>query len=184
MCGHDNLGGIINPIFGQCQGVNSNGNNSEYFKGNDSNLPLSSWDFDTVWETVPGGYPALVSLGTADSVAGGDGTEGEPYQIETCLQLQNMNSHLDAFYILNNDIDCFATSISDMEHENYEASLYNNGDGFDPIGSVDYGEGLTYYSFEGVLDGQDYKITNLYINRTDDTYFGDGYYVGLFFHYR
>ncbi len=110
---------------------------------------------------------------------GGTGELEDPYQVINCLQLQNMNLYLDADYILNNDIDCSATSISDTEDPDYNESLYNDGTGFDPIGSVD-DEEPTYYSFEGVLDGQDYKITNLYINRTDDAYFGDGYYIGLF----
>ncbi len=30
-----------------------------HFKGNDSNLPLSEWDFDGIWAIVSGGYPTF-----------------------------------------------------------------------------------------------------------------------------
>jgi hypothetical protein len=36
----------------------------------------------------------------------GAGTSENPYQIESCQQLQNMNTDLDAYYVLIDDIDC------------------------------------------------------------------------------
>ncbi len=93
--------------------------------------------------------------------AGGDGTEGEPYQISNCLQLQNMNLYLDAFYILNNDIDCAETATWNEDQENPETYF-----GFEPIGNGEQ-------AFFGNFNGQGYKITGLYINR-------DQNHIGLF----
>ncbi len=112
---------------------------------------------------------ALAEIGggeESDDFAGGVGNEGNPYQIETCQQLQNINLELDAYFILNDDIDCA------------ETEDWNEETGFDPIGSVD--EGPTYNNFLGVLDGQNYKITNLYINRVGEDDIEYDYYVGLF----
>lgn len=79
----------------------------------------------------------VATLGTsAYGFAGGDGTSGNPYQIENCTDLQNINNDLSAYYILVNDIDC--TSFSN----------------FNPIGGL-------ATPFEGSLDGQHYAINNL-----------------------
>ncbi|MCK5773905.1 MAG: hypothetical protein KAH57_08970 [Thermoplasmata archaeon] len=86
---------------------------------------------------------------------GGDGSIGDPYQIADIDQLQEMNLSLDAHYVLINDIDASATS------------GWNSGEGFVPIGNVTYD-----YRFTGSLDGQEYNITDLFINRTTTDYVG------------
>ncbi|MEM4719504.1 MAG: GLUG motif-containing protein, partial [Candidatus Pacearchaeota archaeon] len=91
--------------------------------------------------------------------AGGSGTQGDPYQISTCQQLQNMSSSLSAYYILINDIDCSDTI------------NWNSGQGFEPVGNF-------YNSFFGSLDGQNYRIINLYIDRPSQDYVGLFGYVG------
>ncbi|MEM4605848.1 MAG: hypothetical protein QW103_02340, partial [Candidatus Pacearchaeota archaeon] len=90
--------------------------------------------------------------------AGGSGTQGDPYQISTCQQLQNMSSSLSAYYILINDIDCSDTI------------NWNSGQGFEPVGF--------YNGFFGSLDGQNYRIINLYIDRPSQDYVGLFGYVG------
>ncbi len=87
--------------------------------------------------------------------AGGTGAPNDPYIIETVFELQNMQASLFSFYELGNDIDASATA------------GWNFGDGFDPIGS-------SASKFIGGLNGQNYTISNLFIDRgTED-------YVGLF----
>ncbi len=76
---------------------------------------------------------------------GGDGTAGDPYQISDVDELQNMQLDVNANYVIVNDIDAS------------ETSTWNGGAGFEPIGYWPY--------FEGLLDGNGYKITGLYINR-------------------
>ncbi len=82
---------------------------------------------------------------------GGDGSIGDPYWIVNVSDLQNMSLELDAHYILKNNIDASDTSVS-----GHWAN--NGGAGFMPIG--DHG-----IQFTGTFDGQEYSISNLYINR-------------------
>lgn len=76
--------------------------------------------------------------------------------ISTCTQLQEMNSCKDCKYALVNNIDC-----SETRNWNWNASrgVY---EGFEPINF-----------FGGFLDGQQFSISNLYIDRREQ-------YAGLF----
>lgn len=112
-----------------------------------------------------------------DAVAydGGDGSTENPYQISSCLQLQGIGQdieHLEAHYILTQNIDCSATSISNPADPDYDADLYREGLGFNPIG--DYLEEL---SFTGSLSGEQevggsYMIQNLFMDRGTQDYLG------------
>ncbi len=84
--------------------------------------------------------------------AGGSGTEADPYQITNVTELQNMNLYLDAHYIIMNDIDAS------------ETRTWNAGAGFVPVGGYYY-----QTSFKGYLDGQNFTISDLYINVPTDT---------------
>lgn len=96
----------------------------------------------------------LFSLSSLSAYSGlGDGSSENPYQITNCNQLQEMNSGLTSNYVLMNNVDC-----SDTVN-------WNSGAGFLPIG--DY-----FNQFIGNLNGQGYKITNLYSR-------AGGYYVAL-----
>jgi len=105
----------------------------------------------------------------------GTGTLTNPWIINNCTELQNMNQHLDGNYALGTDINCYSTS------------TWNSGAGFRPIGNnlgaeleskdsakprilffkrVSFSGPL--YSgtkFTGSLDGRGYIIRNLSINR-------------------
>ncbi|MEA3500748.1 MAG: LamG-like jellyroll fold domain-containing protein [Candidatus Marinimicrobia bacterium] len=83
----------------------------------------------------------------------GSGTKDDPYIILTLDHLQSINEDLDAYYNLGVNIDA-------SETENW-----NNGLGFEPLGSVDS-------AFTGVFDGKGYIISNIYINRPDLSYSG------------
>lgn len=83
----------------------------------------------------------------------GSGTSGDPYQITTCSELQEMGSGLSSSYVLQNNIDCSATS------------GWNSGAGFVPVGSVSS-------QFTGSFNGNSYSITDLFINRSSTDYVG------------
>lgn len=83
----------------------------------------------------------------------GDGTSPNPYQIENCLQLQEIRDNLNAHYILINNIDC-----SDTPN-------WNMGLGFTPIGNLST-------PFSGAFNGNGYMISNLFINRANEDYVG------------
>jgi hypothetical protein len=85
------------------------------------------------------------------SVAGlGSGTLADPWIINSCQELQAMDEHLDGNYALGANINC------------YNTRTWNSGAGFDPIGN--YTADLNN-TFSGSLNGRNYSISNLYINR-------------------
>lgn len=84
----------------------------------------------------------------------GSGTSEDPYIITTVEQLQEMSDYLSSYFELGNDIDASKTS------------TWNSGEGFVPIGTIGT-------AFTGNLEGNNYIIDGLYINRSSD-------YQGLF----
>ncbi|SMB87821.1 Ig-like domain (group 3) [Desulfonispora thiosulfatigenes DSM 11270] len=94
--------------------------------------------------TVEGSFTAeCVVTVTPSEFAGGDGAPGNPYQIETAEQLNNVRNHLDKYYILTDDIDLLS----------YASWV--------PIGNV-------YASpFYGSFDGNGHTISNLKITSSD-----------------
>lgn len=84
--------------------------------------------------------------------SGGSGAPGDPFQISTCQQLQNINlSDLSLYYSLTQDVDCSTTQTWNEDSENLGTYF-----GFSPIGFDT--------EFSGVFDGQNHIISNLYIN--------------------
>jgi hypothetical protein len=84
-----------------------------------------------------------------DTVLSGDGTNTSPYKISSCKELEKIFLNAEtrkAQYILEKDIDC-----SDTKNWNY-------GAGFTSSTTPDQ-------YFLGVFDGQNFKISNLYINQ-------------------
>ena len=81
--------------------------------------------------------------------AGGSGTIGDPYIIENVNELQGMFWFPAAHYELGNDIDAS------------ETADWNGGLGFEPINT-----------FTGTFNGQNFTISNLFINRPGEDYVG------------
>jgi len=83
----------------------------------------------------------------------GSGTESDPYQVEmldNLLWISTNESSWDSFFLQIADIDA-----SDTQN-------WNNGEGFDPIGSN------PPHSFNGVYDGGFHEISGLFINRPNE----------------
>lgn len=91
--------------------------------------------------------PALSNAATAEDFAGGDGSSGSPYLIETPAQLNLIRDDLPAHYRLVANID--------LGGDDPAGPFYNEGLGWAPIG----------YQFTGTLDGNHHAIDGLYINR-------------------
>lgn len=82
-------------------------------------------------------------VGVEDVFAGGIGTEGSPFLVETAEQLNSVRNYLTKHFVQIADIDL---------------ASYNEGEGWEPIG-------ITFSdSFKGSFDGGGYDITNLMIN--------------------
>ena len=85
--------------------------------------------------------------------AGGTGTSGDPWQIATAEQLNNVRTQLGGEFIQTADIDL-------------GVAPWNTGNGWDPIGT-------TGSEFSGGFDGNGFTVDGLFINSTN-------MYVGLF----
>lgn len=88
----------------------------------------------------------------------GSGTLSDPYQITNIEQLQEINTdlvHLSSHYVIINDIDATITK------------NWNNGIGFIPIGlTIKTSEKCSNTNpFLGSLNGKNYKVFNLVINK-------------------
>lgn len=82
-----------------------------------------------------------------------EGTPDNPHMIYDVHDLQAMNENLTAHYALANDIDAS------------ETTGWNEGKGFEPIGNFSE-------KFVGILDGQNYTILSLIINRRSERQVG------------
>ncbi len=97
--------------------------------------------------------------GVAEEIAfeGGDGSVDDPWQISTAAQLNSLRNylgaeHADKHFVLINDIDL-------------DVAPYNEGSGWDPIGSYAGWEDPANEYFSGSFDGGAYTISGLFINR-------------------
>ncbi len=88
----------------------------------------------------------LEANGMWGSFGGGTGVSDDPYVIEDVHDLQNMALDPDAHYVLKNDIDATGTK------------TWNAGAGFIPVGKYQD-------EFTGSLDGKNFTIRGLFINR-------------------
>jgi len=89
--------------------------------------------------------------------AGGTGTIEDPYQIGTPEQLNQVRYYLTSSFIQIADI-------------NLGVAPWNEGEGWDPIGDYDWSN--PNLSFRGNYNGNGFKILNMYLNRTDESYLG------------
>jgi len=99
-------------------------------------------------------FTVTVTPGRAQ-FTGGSGTEEDPYQIATLKQLQAVGDsvNLDKHFIQIADIDASATAD------------WNGGKGFEPIGKQED-------RFTGSYNGAGHLISNLTINRPDESWLG------------
>ncbi len=124
-----------------------------------STYTSASWDFNSVWEMVEGdstSYPYLVSTEPSTppgkqfkiiGYAGGSGSESDPFLIGTPQELDSTRYYKDAHFKLTQNIDM-------------NIAPFNSGEGWEPIGTNSSGQ-----EFSGSLDGDGFKIQNLFINR-------------------
>lgn len=90
----------------------------------------------------------LALTASASAFAGGDGSESDPYQIESCQGLQDMDNDKSAFYELVSDVDC-------------------SGFTYQPVGEW-AGETNGEKGFLGSLQGNQHVISNIDYTNADD----------------
>ena len=135
-------------------------------------LGLSVFENPSIWTSEDGRLPGLfgqtVEIPTYLSKMpfGGAGTEIDPYIIKTAAQLARLAE------LVNGDStdEFYAPFLWKNKHYRLDADIdlssygtsFNGGKGWIPIGG-----GTTATAFRGVFDGNNHKITNLYINTTE-----------------
>ena len=117
--------------------------------GNVANTTTDSLELNT--SSSGDGGPIEVDVDPSD--LSGDGSESTPYEISNVSELQAMEDDLDANYELVSDIDASNTA------------QWNNGSGFDPIGSQ-------ASEFSGSVDGNNHTVAELTIARPNETQVG------------
>jgi hypothetical protein len=106
----------------------------------------------------------------SQNYSGGAGTKENPYQISTLEDLQYLSekgeSDWDKHFIMTNNIDASDTKNWNIGDHDGDSTTADEPLGWEPIGE-------NKNPFEGKFYGQNYEISNLYINRYDS-------YIGLF----
>lgn len=159
LVGYDSEGTIINSYWDtETSGfATSDGGEGKTTAQMKVQSTYTDWDFVMVWqisESVNNGYPSYVNYEPQ-----GKGTMDNPYLIATWHNLKWISDNSEAWnkhFLQTANIE-FPEVIKD----------WDNGKGWSPIGNS------IYNFFSGVYDGQNFTISNLYINRNVD-------YIGLF----
>jgi hypothetical protein len=159
LVGYDSGGSIINSYWDtETSGfATSEGGEGKTTAEMKQQSTFTDWDFEMVWqisESVNNGYPSYVNFEPQ-----GQGTEENPYLIATWQNLKWISDNAeewDKHYLQTANIE-LPEAIKD----------WDNGKGWSPIGNS------TYNFFTGIYNGQNFTISNLYINRDVD-------YIGLF----
>ncbi len=110
-------------------------------------IMISSILFSTVESINSVGDVSVLQKSRNNLFSGGDGIPSSPYRISNIYEFQNISTNTSASYIIMNDIDASSTM------------NWNDGSGFSAIGNLTE-------PFQGVIDGNNYNISNLYIKNT------------------
>ncbi len=119
------------------------GSASDFYSS--SQAVYSTWDFNGLWKDGAGiTYPTLIwqDMNNGSFIGG---TDSIPFLIHDVNQLQFMGYALSDSFQLASDIDASATS------------GWNSGAGFSPVGN-------STTPFTGIFNGNNYTISNLFIN--------------------
>ncbi len=119
-------------------------------------------------ETVPMPAHIRAKLTVTNHFAGGDGTSGTPYLINTATQLAKLAELVNAGDTNYNDK--YYKLIADLDLSGYGASNtgFNGGKGWVPIGKAEA------KPFKGRLDGNHKTVSGLYINDEFQNYHAGG----------
>ncbi len=116
----------------------------------DELLPAERTDADIINDITVTANFAVDTL-----FASGSGTSEDPYRIETCAQLQNMRTDLDADYVLTSDIDC-------AESEDWNESALVTGISLTLVSGTTYSTGYTNLTGGEIYVGGEVAIEDSY----------------------
>ena len=106
--------------------------------------------------TISGNHSITANFGP---FSGGDGTVEDPYQIADWYRLDDVRNYLSSHFILINDLDSDSIGYTELA-----SATAHEGKGWQPI--------AINGTFFGSFDGQGYEISDLFINRPDESSVG------------
>ena len=106
--------------------------------------------------TMSGNYSITANFGP---FSGGNGTAEDPYQIADWYRLDDVRNYLSSHFILINDLNSDSIGYTELA-----SATAHEGKGWQPIAINN--------TFFGSFDGQGYEISDLFINRPDESEVG------------
>lgn len=159
----------VTNVYSTQSSINVSGISIGSVTGEKAKATLKGFDFENIWAAVDGGTPVpkifinrdcgIWNGAMADSFAGGDGTESNPYIIKTGGQLykaiyagkvNGKNVTSQKYYRLGNDI--YLNDVSDTNW--YTKAGLNEWVKYDAENEIG--------SFRGTLDGNGYTVYGIY----------------------
>ncbi len=127
-------------------------------------LSFSGWNFSTIWaidelssypyqqSNKPDSLPGYKKF--KEIFGGGVGIQSNPFKVATAVHLDSVRHFMNAHFIQVADIDL-------------DIAPFNTGDGWQPIGTNGSGN-----EFSGSFEGNGFRISNLFIDRSDTDFNG------------
>ena len=137
--------------------------NSIITENNNENVLNSVTDFTEDKNIVKSTMPSVTNY--ADSFAGGDGTEENPYQISNALELARL-----AYLINEEDLDTtnmYFELIDDIDLSDFDSDNNDSNGNWIPVGYVIHYRDNGLVSFKGSFNGNGFKISNVKITPSD-----------------
>jgi len=168
-----NAGGIINESFwdketsAQNLSAGGTGKTTAEMKTK-STFTSANWNFNfarpwIIYPNINNGYPAFhFQTESTPPFSGGDGSEGNPYQIANLADLEHLSVYQiywnkSYHFVQTADIDATETQTWNVGNHDYNAGTPDVAMGFTTIGNYSV-------AFIGTYNGNGHSISNIYIN--------------------
>ncbi len=172
LIGYNNEGTVTNSYWdtqasGQSSSAGGTGKPTQEMK---VIATYENWNFSDTWridyDGSNNGYPTLAWQGLPHNpgkttYSGGEGTEANPYLIANIHDLRYLSKHQADWvkhFKQTADIDATETKIWNIGDHDQDPATPDAAMGFSPIG-------ILHTEFKGTYNGNNHKISNIYINR-------------------
>ena len=131
----------------------------------DKNVSNSVTDFAEDEKSVKSIMPSITNY--ADSFAGGDGSEENPYQISNALELARLA------YLVNEEgfdtTDMYFELTDDIDLDGFDSDNDLSNGNWIPIGYTTGGPDYLQVGFKGIFNGNDYTVYNISVGTSNST---------------
>lgn len=124
-----------------------------------------------------------VLIGAASAYAGGDGSQNNPYQVNTCSHVDDMSNNPDSYFELTADVDCGGQSLDPIRITGSGQNFNLQGNGYTLSGITYDGGNNDHVGFIGQVGGYSNAVGSAYIENItfSDMHYsrGDGFGLGV-----